>query len=79
MAKKKKTKSEKLQTELRRRGTMTHAQMVRFLLRGTGAQYSSKTRNYYDPMLYGREDRLGFLEQYCTKNRDGSYSVRSPA
>ncbi len=79
MAKRRKTKSEKLLTELRRRGEMTHKQMVQFLLRGTGNKYSERTRRYYDPMLYGSWNGApGFLSTYCSRTGDfGSYQARS--
>ena len=73
------TKIEKLQHELERRGTMTHKEMVKFLLRGTGNMYEY-ARKDYDSQLYGRkvngEFREGFLYRSCRKTDDGAWRLK---
>lgn len=55
---------------------LTHEQMVRFLLRGTGKTYDRSTRRMFDSNLYGNSNRVGVLERYCRRYRDGSWKVR---
>lgn len=79
MAKKKVAKVEKLLNEMKKRGSMTHKDAVKFLLRGTGRAYSDETRRLYDSTLYGTLSRVGVFERWCVQNKDGSYRVRAKA
>lgn len=79
MARPRTSKLDKLLTEMRRRGSMTHKEMVQFLLRGTGNRYNETTRKYYDGVLYNTygatRTRYGLLGNFCQKNADGTWSV----
>lgn len=77
MAKKRVTKTEKLVREVEKRGVMSHKNIVKFLLRGTGNEYTSDTRTHYDSMLYGSDTRTGVFGTRLFSNGDGTYSVNS--
>lgn len=67
------TKRQKLVQEVSKRGSMTHKQIVQFLLRGTGNKYGPDTRKYYDSYLYGTADRLGVFQVELVQSDDGTY------
>lgn len=74
------TKLERLLRTIGERGSMTHKEIVQYLLRGTGNRYNDTTRKYYDGLLYtsrGARTRYGILPQFCVQNLDGSYSLSS--
>lgn len=75
MARKRVTKTEKLLNEVKKRGSMSHKDIVKFLLRGTGNDYNSDTRTHYDSMLYGTSSRDGIFDTRLFRNDDGTYSV----
>lgn len=75
MARKRVTKTEKLLREVERRGSMSHKNIVKFLLRGTGNEYNSSTRTHYDSMLYGTPDRTGLFGRTLFQNEDRTYST----
>ena len=69
------TKSEKLLKAIQKAGPsgLSHKEIVKFLLRGTGRKYSNETRRLYDSTLYGNRTRYGLLER-CDKDWDtGNY------
>jgi hypothetical protein len=57
-------------------GGMTHEEIVKFLLRGTGHKYTPTTRKYFDSTLYGTKARVGVLEGFCWRKKDGSWKVK---
>lgn len=76
MAKKAKTKTEKLLKAIEKRGGMTRKQMVQFLLGLDNCQYiPNEDRGTYNATLYGTSSRKGILERFCKADRSGSYPV----
>jgi len=75
MAKKRVTKNEKLLRAIQKAGRvgLSHKQIVKFMLRGTGRTYSATTRKLYDSTLYGNNSRTGVLD-LCNQNDDGNYT-----
>lgn len=77
MARKRTTKSEKLLRAIQKSGNkgLSHKEIVKFLLRGTGRVYSEETRRLYDSQLYGTRTRTGLLDS-CSKDWDtGRYTL----
>jgi hypothetical protein len=70
-------KIESLLVEIRERGSMSHKEMVEFLLTGTDHFYNEKTRKHYDSILYGNKDRYGVLNRYCKRVGHGRWAIRS--
>lgn len=76
-------KTEKLLREIRRRGSMTHAQMTSFIAGTMGGKrllrtYGIRTGSLWNAQLYGTRDRVGILERFCTQDLDtGEYSRNS--
>lgn len=74
------TKSERLLREIKIRGSMTHGEIVQFLLDlrdgfgNTEYDYEVHGSNW-NALLYGTKERTGLLERFCDQNEDGSYSV----
>lgn len=73
---KKKSKIEKLLINMKTVGGMNHEEIVKFLLRGTGKKYGPTTRKYFDSTLYGNANRVGVLEGFCWRRRDGAWKVK---
>ena len=76
---KRKSKSEKLLNHMRKVGGLKHEQIVKFMLRGTGSKYDRTTRRYFDSTLYGTNERVGILEGFCWRRRDGVWKVKGRA
>ncbi len=55
---------------------MTHEEIVKYLLRGTGVKYDPTTRKYFDSTLYGTKNRVGVLEGFCWRRKDGAWKVK---
>jgi hypothetical protein len=81
MAKPRTTKTEKLLREIQKAGKtgLSHKEIVKFLLRGTGRKYSADTRRLFDSRLYGTNSRTGVLER-CERNfKNGNYTLSKKA
>lgn len=74
------TNTEKLLREIKRRGTMTRKDMVKYLLQlnGSGATsyLENKDRGTYSALIYGTSKREGITERFCAKTEDGFKVVR---
>jgi hypothetical protein len=75
----KKSKIHRLLLNMKKVGGMTHEQMVKFLLAGTGIEYDQTTRKYFDSTLYGTRTRTGALENFCWRKKNGVWKVRGRA
>jgi hypothetical protein len=81
MAKRRTTKTEKLLREIQKAGKtgLSHKEIVKFLLRGTGRKYGPETRRLFDSRLYGTNSRSGVLER-CDRNfKNGNYTLSKKA
>lgn len=79
---KKKSKTPKIQRLLNTMkdvGGLTHEQIVKFLLRGTGKKYDTTTRKYFDSTLYGTNFREGVFERFCWRLKNGKWKIRGGA
>ncbi len=73
---KKISKMHRLLNTMKEVGGMTHEAIVKYLLRGTGKKYDSTTRKYFDSTLYGNSARVGVLEGFCWRRKDGAWKVK---
>lgn len=81
MARARTTKTEKLLKEIQKAGKkgLSHKDIVKFLLRGTGRKYGADSRRLFDSRLYGTSTRTGVLER-CDRNYDnGNYTLSKKA
>lgn len=81
MAKKRTTKTEKLFKAVQAAGKkgLSHKEIVKFLLRGTGRKYGPETRRLYDSRLYGTRSRTGVLENLDRDFKTGNYTLPKKA
>lgn len=76
MAKKAKTKTEKLLKAIEKSNGMTRKEMVTFLLGLDNGEYiPNADRGTYNATLYGTSSRKGILERFCKVDRKGSYPI----
>ena len=72
------TRTERLLREMKTRRTMSHNDIVQYLLDmryGFDRMDAAEWPGYWNAQLYGTRDRTGVLERFCEQDDAGSYQV----